>query len=108
MAWTTKHLWSPAGGSRTLCGKEARLWPNGVIFNACCTDDESKVTCKRCRKIIDAVNRAVSPSADACTLCERPVGTGRGQCAYEGCRGCKIVQGRLQLRAINDGAKRGV
>jgi hypothetical protein len=65
MAWTAKHLWSPAGGSRTLCGKEARLWPNGTIFNALCTDDESAVTCKACRKIIDAVARAVGTTPRA-------------------------------------------
>lgn len=59
MAWTAKHLWSPVGGSRTLCGKEARLWPGGTIFNACCTDNENAVTCKQCRKIIGNVNRIV-------------------------------------------------
>jgi len=107
MAWTTKHLWSPAGGSRTLCGKEARLWPNGTIFNACCTDDEALVKCKQCRRIIDAVNRAVKEPepGDTCALCERPVGEGKGRCAYQGCRGCKIVQGRLQLEAIRSGEK---
>jgi hypothetical protein len=100
MAWTTKHLWSPVGGSRTLCGKEARLWPGGTILNACCTDDEAAVTCKACRKIIVACNRAVSSHEDTCTLCERPRGEGKGQCSYEGCRGCKIVQGRLQLQTV--------
>lgn len=53
MAWTAKHLWSPLGGRRTLCGKTVDM-PTSAPF----TDDESKVTCRRCRKIIDAVNRA--------------------------------------------------
>lgn len=59
MAWTAKHLWSPAGGQRTLCGKSETSRPP-LPINAFCTDDEDAVTCKRCRKIIDAVNRAVA------------------------------------------------
>jgi len=42
---------------------------------------------------------------EICDLCDRPIGEGKGQCRYIGSRGCKIVQGRLQLKAIRDGAK---
>lgn len=54
MAWRGKHLYSPAGGRRTLCGKEPSM-PTDAMF----TDDERAVTCKRCRQIIDKVNAAV-------------------------------------------------
>lgn len=99
MSWRTKHLYSPAGGRRTLCGKTPEM-PTNAVF----TDDETKVTCKKCRQIIDAVNKAVAPSeSEACDLCDRPVGEGPGRCAMIGSRGCKIVQGRLQMRAIRGG-----